>query len=46
MVAHICLLQTAIDLINEDFSVTVVANAESVVFEWLNDARHPHSKQI
>jgi nicotinamidase-related amidase len=72
MEAHVCVLQTAMDLINEDYSVIVVAdaicsrsrenyenalermqqagasitNAESVIFEWVKDAKHPQFKKI
>ncbi len=72
MEAHICILQTALDLTNQGFSVYVVSDAicsrqrenyetaiqrmntagvtvcdsESVVFEWLRDAKHEHFKEI
>jgi nicotinamidase-related amidase len=72
MEAHICVLQTALDLAAADRSVFVVEDAicsrrlenyqnaldrlrdhgvgvisaESVVFEWLRDSKHPHFKSI
>ncbi|MFQ5660504.1 MAG: isochorismatase family protein [Gammaproteobacteria bacterium] len=72
MEAHVCVLQTAIDLLNLDFQVVVVAdavcsrhresyetalqrlrqsgtiisNAESIIFEWIRDARHEHFKTL
>jgi isochorismate hydrolase len=72
MEAHVCVLQTAIDLRMDDFDVYVVedaicsrrlenyqnalerlrqlgvhvVSAESVIFEWLEDARHEHFKAI
>ncbi len=72
MEAHVCVLQTAIELHQsgwEAFVVedavcsrresnkrnalsrlrqagVVVTNTESVLFEWLRDARHPHFKRI
>ncbi|MEN9726109.1 MAG: hypothetical protein RL434_475 [Pseudomonadota bacterium] len=72
MEAHICILQTALDLLAAGHEVFVVedaicsrrlenyqnaldrmhrqgvnvVSAESVVFEWLGDSRHPHFKQI
>ena len=72
MEAHICVLQTALDLAGLGLDVFVVedaicsrrlenyqnaldrmhqlrlnvVSAESVVFEWLGDSRHPHFKQI
>lgn len=72
MEAHICILQTALDLVAGGHEVFVVedaicsrrlenyqnaldrmhrmgvnvVSAESVVFEWLGDSRHPHFKQI
>ncbi|MCI0400560.1 MAG: isochorismatase family protein [Gammaproteobacteria bacterium] len=72
MEAHVCVLQTAIDLHTSGLEVFVVAdavcsrkredyenallrmqqagimlvNTESVVFEWLRDARHEHFKTI
>lgn len=70
--AHICVLQTAIDLLCSGYQVfvmidaissrqrdnyenaihrlqqagVIVCNTESVVFEWLQDARHEHFKVI
>lgn len=70
--AHVCVLQTAFDLLQWGFEVFVVEDAvcsrtaqhkesalrrmlhagigivchESVLFEWLRDARHPHFKTI
>lgn len=70
--AHVCVLQTAFDLLRQGFEVFVVEDAvcsraaqhkqnalrrmrqagvgivnhESVLFEWLRDARHPHFKMI
>jgi len=70
--AHVCVLQTAIQLIAEAYQVFVVAdgvcsrhrenyeaslkrmsranvvicNAESVLFEWLRDAKHEHFKKL
>ncbi len=72
MECHICILQTAIDLIAQGFQVYVVsdgvssrtkdnynnglkrmrdagviiANLESVIFEWLGDAKHPQFKTL
>ena len=72
MEAHICILQTALDLAATGCAVFVVedaicsrrlenyqnalerlrdqrisvVSAESVVFEWLGDAKHPHFKAI
>jgi isochorismate hydrolase len=72
MEAHICVLQTALDLVALDFEVFVVedaicsrrlenyqnalerlrdagvsiVSAESAVFEWLEDSKHPHFKAI
>jgi nicotinamidase-related amidase len=72
MEAHICVLQSAIELLDEGFKVFViedaicsrklenyqnalvrlqqcgvfVVSAESVVFEWLRDAKHEHFKTI
>lgn len=72
MEAHICILQTALDLRTAGFAVFVVedcicsrrlenyqnaldrlrqaavqvVSAESVVFEWLRDASHPHFKTV
>ena len=72
MEAHICILQTALDLAAAGCAVFVVedaicsrrlenyqnalerlrdqrisvVSAESVVFEWLGDAKHPHFKAI
>ena len=70
--AHVCVLQTAIDLKNAGYDVFVVidavssrqrenyenalqrlqqagiitCNTESVIFEWIRDARHEHFKTI
>lgn len=70
--AHVCVLQTAFELLRQGFDVFVVEDAvcsravqhkenalrrmrqagvgivnhESVLFEWLRDARHPHFKMI
>ena len=70
--AHVCVLQTAVDLKNAGYDVFVVidavssrqrenyenaiqrlqqagvitCNTESVIFEWLRDARHEHFKAI
>lgn len=72
MEAHICVLQTAIDLYHEGYSVfvvedaiisrtesnknnaiqrlrqagVVVTNTESVIFEWLRDAKHEHFRTL
>jgi nicotinamidase-related amidase len=72
MEAHVCVLQTAIDLRNQGLQVFVVedaicsrklenyqnalvrayqagitmSSAESVVFEWLRDAKHEHFKTL
>jgi isochorismate hydrolase len=72
MEAHVCVLQTAMDMRMSDFDVYVVedaicsrrlenyqnaldrlrqsgvhvVSAESVIFEWLVDARHEHFKPI
>lgn len=72
MEAHICVLQTAIDLQQAGFSVfvvedaiasrvesnkrnaierlrqagVIVSNTESVIFEWLGDAKHTHFKAL
>lgn len=69
---HVCVLQTAMDLLRQGMQVFVVEDAvcsrqeahkinalsrmqqagigiiayESVLFEWLRDARHPHFKAI
>lgn len=69
---HVCVLQTAFDLLRQGLQVFVVEDAvcscqephkinalsrmqqagigiityESVLFEWLRDARHPHFKAI
>ncbi len=69
---HVCILQTALELIARDLQVYVVDDAvssrnpvhkthalqrmqqqgitiinyESVLFEWLRDAKHPHFKTI
>ncbi len=70
--AHVCLLQTALGLLEEEFDVWVVTDAcgsrrdrdrdaafdrlagngvelvttEMVVFEWLQDCRHPRFKEV
>ena len=70
--AHICVLQTAFLLLQEGYTVFVVADAvcsrhresyetalerlrlagavitdaESVIFEWMRDSRHPHFKEL
>jgi len=72
MEAHVCVLQTAMDLHQKGYQVftvgdaicsrrlenyqnalermqqcgVVVTGAESVVFEWLGDARHEHFKEL
>ncbi len=72
MEAHVCVLQTAIDLHNRDYQVFVIADAvcsrqresyetallrmrqagivisdaESILFEWLKDAKHEHFKSV
>ncbi len=72
MEAHICVLQTALDLLAAGKQVFVIqdavisrnpanqanaldrlghagciiTNAESVIFEWLGNARHPHFKAL
>lgn len=72
MEAHICILQTALDLCAAGYEVFVVedaicsrrlenyqnaldrlrahrisvVSAESVVFEWLADSKHPHFKSV
>ncbi|MDH5182546.1 MAG: hydrolase [Gammaproteobacteria bacterium] len=72
MESHVCVLQTAHELAEQDYQVFVVedavcsrqplnhhnaiermrqtgiiiTNTESVVFEWLRDARHEHFKTI
>lgn len=72
MEAHVCVLQTAFDLLERGHQVfvvedgvcsrdpahrrnalerlrqggVVVTNAESVIFEWLGDAAHPHFRAI
>ena len=72
MEAHVCVLQTALDLQSLGYQIYVVAeavcsrhresyetalnrmrqagviivNAESVLFEWLHDAKHPHFKEV
>ena len=72
MEAHVCVLQTAMDLRSRGYEVCVVEDAvcsrdprnranaaarlrqagvwlvstESVVFEWLQDASHPHFKSV
>ena len=70
--AHVCVLQTAIQLIAEGYQVfvaadgvcsrhrenyeaslkrmsranVVICNAESILFEWLRDAKHKHFKKL
>lgn len=70
--AHVCVLQTALELLAQDFEVfvvedavlsreaanhanamarlrqagVIVTNTESVLFEWMRDAKHPHFKII
>jgi nicotinamidase-related amidase len=70
--AHVCVLQTALELLNRGFQVHVVGDAlcsrkgehkffalqrmqqqgatitnhESVLFEWLGDAKHPEFKRL
>ena len=72
MEAHICVMQTSIELLSQDFEVFVVVDAicsrhretyetaltrlrsagatildaESVLFEWVRDARHDHFKAL
>jgi isochorismate hydrolase len=72
MEAHICVIQTAIELVNDDYQVFVVADAicsrhresyetallrlrysgvtvldaESVIFEWMRDAKNEHFKAL
>jgi nicotinamidase-related amidase len=72
MEAHICVLQTALDLRAKGYDVFVVedaicsrrlenyqnalerlrahevsvVSAESIVFEWLTDSKHPHFKAV
>jgi nicotinamidase-related amidase len=72
MEAHVCILQTALELLARDYQVYVVedavcsrkaehkswalhrmqqlgitiSNHESVLFEWLKDARHPDFRAI
>ena len=72
MEAHVCVLQTALDLHATGMQVfvvedavcsrrmrnktnalarlrqagVIVTNAESLLFEWLRDARHEHFKKI
>jgi isochorismate hydrolase len=70
--SHVCVLQTAMDLLTKNYQVFVVAdavdsrskdnkrialdrmqqagvvitNTESVLFEWLRDAKHEHFKAV
>ena len=70
--AHVCVLQTAIQLIAEGYQVfvaadgicsrhrenyesslkrmrsanVVICNTESILFEWLRDAKHEHFKEL
>jgi len=70
--AHVCILQTAIQLIEEGYQVfvaadgissrhreayevslnrmsranVVICNTESIIFEWLHDAKHEHFKAL
>ncbi len=72
MESHVCVLQTALSLLVEGYTVfvikdaccsrapanhhnamsrlrragVIVTNTESVVFEWLRDAAHPHFKTL
>lgn len=72
MEAHVCILQSAVQLLQQGFEVFVVedavcsrkerhhrnamermrqtgvmiTNTESVVFEWMRDARHEHFRKI
>jgi nicotinamidase-related amidase len=72
METHICILQTALDLVEAGFEVFVIedgvssrakgnqfnalqrlrlagvtiSNTESILFEWLGDAKHPHFKTL
>lgn len=72
METHVCILQSAIDLLNLGFQVIVISdavcsrhrenyetallrlrqagaiitNSESVLFEWLRDAKHEHFKTL
>jgi len=72
METHVCILQTAMDLLNTGYQVIIVAdavcsrhrdsyenalnrmratgvtiaNTESVIFEWLRDAKHEHFKRL
>lgn len=72
MEAHVCVLQTALELLAQGYEVhvvedavcsrdprnhanamqrlrqagVIVTNTESVLFEWMRDAQHPHFKII
>jgi len=72
MESHICITQTAIDLLSRGYQVfvledaicsrnslnhqnavsrlrqagVIITNVESLVFEWLKDAQHPHFRTI
>jgi nicotinamidase-related amidase len=72
MESHVCVLQTAMELLADGYAVfvaedaacsrreanhrnamarlaqagAVVSNTESIVFEWLRDARHERFKQV
>lgn len=72
MESHVCVLQTALELVAAGYAVfvvedavcsrsmanhrnalermrgagVVISNTESVLFEWLRDARHEHFKQL
>ena len=72
MEAHVCVLQTALDLRSAGFEVfvaedgvcsrdprnrhnalerlrrsgVIITNAESIVFEWMRDARHEQFKAV
>lgn len=72
METHICVLQTALDLLKQGYEVfviedavssrakgnqfnalqrlrfagAVITNVESLLFEWLGDAKHPHFKEL